>query len=120
MLIRLTLLAPSCFSSRVVSDHCYPFVGREQDEAGPAPRCMMHSRAMGRGKRQATARCPSSHAHANDIYQVTPAYRLGSNVSLCLVEGAEAVELEGWPERLEPHPEGDSPPHSQPSRRRRS
>ncbi|XP_026372608.1 tubulointerstitial nephritis antigen-like [Ursus americanus] len=63
----------------VVSDHCYPFVGREQDEAGPAPRCMMHSRAMGRGKRQATARCPSSHAHANDIYQVTPAYRLGSS-----------------------------------------
>ncbi|XP_035954441.2 tubulointerstitial nephritis antigen-like isoform X1 [Halichoerus grypus] len=63
----------------LVSDHCYPFVGREQDEAGPAPRCMMHSRAMGRGKRQATARCPSSQAHANDIYQVTPAYRLGSN-----------------------------------------
>lgn len=63
----------------VVSDHCYPFVGREQDEAGPAPRCMMHSRAMGRGKRQATARCPSSHVHANDIYQVTPAYRLGTN-----------------------------------------
>lgn len=98
MLLRLTALAPCCFSSRVVSDHCYPFVGREQDEAGPAPRCMMHSRAMGRGKRQATARCPSSHAHANDIYQVTPAYRLGSSVSLCLVEGAEAGELGGWPE----------------------
>uniref|UniRef100_A0A667GPW7 Tubulointerstitial nephritis antigen like 1 n=1 Tax=Lynx canadensis TaxID=61383 RepID=A0A667GPW7_LYNCA len=63
----------------VVSDHCYPFMGSERDEAGPAPRCMMHSRAMGRGKRQATARCPSSHVHANDIYQVTPAYRLGSS-----------------------------------------
>ncbi|XP_042808328.1 tubulointerstitial nephritis antigen-like isoform X2 [Panthera leo] len=63
----------------VVSDHCYPFMGSERDEAGPAPRCMMHSRAMGRGKRQATARCPSSHVNANDIYQVTPAYRLGSS-----------------------------------------
>lgn len=39
----------------------------------------MHSRAMGRGKRQATARCPNSHVQANDIYQVTPAYRLGSS-----------------------------------------
>uniref|UniRef100_A0A480WBV4 Tubulointerstitial nephritis antigen-like isoform X2 n=1 Tax=Sus scrofa TaxID=9823 RepID=A0A480WBV4_PIG len=63
----------------VVSDHCYPFSGHERNEAGPAPRCMMHSRAMGRGKRQATARCPNSYVHANDIYQVTPAYRLGSN-----------------------------------------
>lgn len=43
---------------------------------------MMHSRAMGRGKRQATARCPNSHVQANDIYQVTPAYRLGSSVSV--------------------------------------
>lgn len=59
----------------VVSDHCYPFSGRERDEAG----CMMHSRAMGRGKRQATARCPNHLVHANDIYQVTPAYRLGSS-----------------------------------------
>ncbi|XP_014405023.1 PREDICTED: tubulointerstitial nephritis antigen-like isoform X1 [Myotis brandtii] len=63
----------------VVSDHCYPFSGREKTEAGPAPRCMMHTRATGRGKRQATARCPNHHAHANDIYQVTPAYRLGSS-----------------------------------------
>ncbi|XP_007128524.1 tubulointerstitial nephritis antigen-like isoform X1 [Physeter macrocephalus] len=63
----------------VVSDHCYPFSGHGWDEAGSAPRCMMHSRAMGRGKRQATARCPNSYVHANDIYQVTPAYRLGSN-----------------------------------------
>ncbi|XP_073649133.1 tubulointerstitial nephritis antigen-like isoform X3 [Tursiops truncatus] len=63
----------------VVSDHCYPFSGHGWDEAGSAPRCMMHSRAMGRGKRQATARCPNSYVHANDIYQVTPAYRLGAN-----------------------------------------
>ncbi|XP_037005550.2 tubulointerstitial nephritis antigen-like isoform X1 [Artibeus jamaicensis] len=63
----------------VVSDLCYPFSGQEQTETGPAPRCMMHSRAMGRGKRQATARCPNHHVHANDIYQVTPAYRLGSS-----------------------------------------
>lgn len=111
------LLAPSSFSSRVVSDHCYPFMGSERDEAGPAPRCMMHSRAMGRGKRQATARCPSSHVHANDIYQVTPAYRLGSSVSLYLVEGAEAGRLaRGWSLTPDRH----SPPHPQPSRRRRS
>uniref|UniRef100_A0A8C2VDT2 Tubulointerstitial nephritis antigen-like n=1 Tax=Chinchilla lanigera TaxID=34839 RepID=A0A8C2VDT2_CHILA len=63
----------------VVSDHCYPFSGHEQAEAGPAPPCMMHSRAMGRGKRQATQRCPNSRIDANDIYQVTPAYRLGSD-----------------------------------------
>lgn len=63
---------------------------------------MMHSRAMGRGKRQATARCPNSHVHANDIYQVTPAYRLGSNVSLHTGEGAEAGEL-GGDQRPESH-----------------
>lgn len=67
--------------SRVVSDNCYPFSGREQDEAHSTPQCMMHSRAMGRGKRQATTHCPNSQVDANDIYQVTPAYRLGSNVS---------------------------------------
>lgn len=64
----------------VVSDNCYPFSGREQnDEASPTPRCMMHSRAMGRGKRQATSRCPNSHVDSNDIYQVTPVYRLASD-----------------------------------------
>lgn len=68
--------------SRVVSDNCYPFSGREQNEASPTPRCMMHSRATGRGKRQATSRCPNSQVDSNDIYQVTPAYRLGSDVSL--------------------------------------
>lgn len=67
---------------RVVSDNCYPFVGREQNEAGTSSRCMMHSRAMGRGKRQATSRCPNGQVDSNDIYQVTPAYRLGSDVSL--------------------------------------
>lgn len=82
-------LAPSCCLSRVVSDNCYPFSGQEWNEAGPEPRCMMHSRAMGRGKRQAIARCPSHHVHANDIYQVTPVYRLGSNVSLHLGKGGE-------------------------------
>lgn len=115
------MLTPACCPSRVVSDHCYPFSGREPDEAGPKPRCMMHSRAMGRGKRQATARCPNHLVHANDIYQVTPAYRLGSSVSLQLGEGAEE-ELEGWPKA------GTSPlmdtvlftPHPQPSRRRKS
>lgn len=91
--------APACCPSRVVSDHCYPFSGREQNEAGQAPRCMMHSRAVGRGKRQATARCPNSHVHDNDIYQVTPAYRLGTSVSLHLVEGRGER-----PRRLELHP----------------
>lgn len=93
------VLTPTCCPSRVVSDHCYPFSGREQNEAG----CMMHSRAMGRGKRQATARCPNHLVHANDIYQVTPAYRLGSSVSLYLGEEAEE---ESWKagQRLEPHP----------------
>lgn len=41
---------------------------------------MMHSRHMGRGKRQATAHCPNSRAHANHIYQATPPYRLSSYV----------------------------------------
>lgn len=82
-------LAPSCCLSRVVSDNCYPFSGQERNEAGPEPRCMMHSRAMGRGKRQAIARCPNHHVHANDIYQVTPVYRLGSNVSLHLGKGGQ-------------------------------
>lgn len=45
---------------------------------------MMHSRAMGRGKRQATSRCPNSQVDSNDIYQVTPVYRLASDVSLNL------------------------------------
>lgn len=75
----ITVFAPFF---RVVSDNCYPFAGREQNEASTTPRCMMHSRAMGRGKRQATSRCPNSQVDSNDIYQVTPAYRLGSDVRL--------------------------------------
>ena len=81
--------------SRVVSDNCYPFSGREQNEASPTPRCMMHSRAMGRGKRQATSRCPNGQVDSNDIYQVTPAYRLGSDVSLNMGR-AEKQELGVW------------------------
>ncbi|XP_075409459.1 tubulointerstitial nephritis antigen-like isoform X2 [Tenrec ecaudatus] len=63
----------------VVSDHCYPFSSHEPDKVGPAPHCMMHSRAMGQGKQQATSSCPNSHVLDNAIYQVTPAYRLGNN-----------------------------------------
>ncbi|KAI6073426.1 SMB domain-containing protein [Aix galericulata] len=51
------------------------------DSQPAAPPCMMHSRSTGRGKRQATARCPNPQTHANDIYQSTPAYRLASSVS---------------------------------------
>ncbi|XP_013920798.1 PREDICTED: tubulointerstitial nephritis antigen-like [Thamnophis sirtalis] len=40
---------------------------------------MMHTRSTGRGKRQATARCPNSQTDFNEIYQSTPAYRLSSN-----------------------------------------
>ncbi|NXO32417.1 TINAL protein, partial [Cisticola juncidis] len=39
----------------------------------------MHSRSTGRGKRQATARCPNPQTHSNEIYQSTPAYRLSSS-----------------------------------------
>lgn len=56
---------------------------------------MMHSRAMGRGKRQATSRCPNSHVDSNDIYQVTPVYRLASDVSLNLGR-AQKQELGVW------------------------
>ncbi|NWH69909.1 TINAL protein, partial [Piaya cayana] len=61
----------------VVTDECYPFTSRESQPA--AQPCMMHSRSTGRGKRQATARCPNPQTHANDIYQSTPAYRLASS-----------------------------------------
>ncbi|XP_020839204.1 tubulointerstitial nephritis antigen-like [Phascolarctos cinereus] len=63
----------------LVSNHCYPFSAGDQDGAAPAAPCMMHSRHMGRGKRQATAHCPNSRAHANHIYQATPPYRLSSH-----------------------------------------
>lgn len=50
---------------------------------------------MGRGKRQATSRCPNGQVDSNDIYQVTPAYRLGSDVSLNMGRG-QKQELEVW------------------------
>ncbi|NXO61788.1 TINAL protein, partial [Phainopepla nitens] len=62
---------------RVVTDECYPFTSQQSPPA--APPCMMHSRSTGRGKRQATARCPNPQTHSNEIYQSTPAYRLSSS-----------------------------------------
>ncbi|KAG8451543.1 hypothetical protein GDO86_003663 [Hymenochirus boettgeri] len=61
----------------VVSETCYPFSSLSGNEAS-AP-CMMHSRSMGRGKRQATTNCPNEYYSSNEIYQSTPAYRLASN-----------------------------------------
>ncbi len=67
-------------SLRVVTEECYPFSPTQQSPE--VARCMMQSRAVGRGKRQAIAHCPNSHSHShNDIYQSTPPYRLSSNVS---------------------------------------
>lgn len=109
----VTIHAPFCCLPRVVSDHCYPFSGREQAEAGPAPPCMMHSRAMGRGKRQATRRCPNSHTDANDIYQVTPAYRLGSDVSLHMGKG-QKQKVEGLVKGWSPPLNGCPPVHPLP------
>ncbi|NXF13735.1 TINAL protein, partial [Smithornis capensis] len=63
----------------VVTDECYPFTSQES-RPGSQP-CMMHSRSTGRGKRQATERCPNPRTHSNEIYQSTPAYRLSSSVS---------------------------------------
>ncbi|TNN85709.1 Tubulointerstitial nephritis antigen-like [Liparis tanakae] len=62
----------------VVTEDCYPYRPTEQTpvEVG---RCMMQSRSVGRGKRQATQRCPNTHNYQNDIYQSTPPYRLSSN-----------------------------------------
>ncbi|XP_056597162.1 tubulointerstitial nephritis antigen-like [Triplophysa dalaica] len=62
----------------VVTEECYPFSLPQQTPTEVA-RCMMQSRAVGRGKRQATAHCPNSHSYHNDIYQSTPPYRLSSN-----------------------------------------
>ncbi|XP_005058514.2 PREDICTED: tubulointerstitial nephritis antigen-like [Ficedula albicollis] len=68
---------PSLSLRRVVTDECYPFTSQQSQPA--APPCMMHSRSTGRGKRQATARCPNPQTHSNEIYQSTPAYRLSSS-----------------------------------------
>ncbi|KAM4700270.1 tubulointerstitial nephritis antigen-like [Discoglossus pictus] len=61
----------------VVTEECYP-VATLNAEGPPSP-CMMHSRSMGRGKRQATVNCPNPYSSSNDIYQSTPAYRLASS-----------------------------------------
>lgn len=74
---------------RVVTDECYPFTSQQSQPA--APPCMMHSRSTGRGKRQATARCPNPQTHSNEIYQSTPAYRLSSSVSAGPGGGAGAL-----------------------------
>uniref|UniRef100_A0A3Q3A6B3 Tubulointerstitial nephritis antigen like 1 n=1 Tax=Kryptolebias marmoratus TaxID=37003 RepID=A0A3Q3A6B3_KRYMA len=62
----------------VVTQDCYPYAPPQQTPAEVA-RCMMQSRSVGRGKRQATQRCPNTHIYQNDIYQSTPPYRLSSN-----------------------------------------
>lgn len=63
----------------MVTDDCYPYQPPQQPPA-EVGRCMMQSRSVGRGKRQATQRCPNTHNYQNDIYQSTPPYRLSSNV----------------------------------------
>lgn len=65
---------------RVVTEDCYPYQPPQQTPA-EVGRCMMQSRSIGRGKRQATQHCPNTHNYHNDIYQSTPPYRLSSNVS---------------------------------------
>ncbi|KAF5908603.1 tubulointerstitial nephritis antigen-like [Clarias magur] len=62
----------------VVTEECYPFNPPQQTPA-EITRCMMQSRSVGRGKRQATTRCPNGYSYHNDIYQSTPPYRLSSN-----------------------------------------
>ncbi|XP_051843741.1 tubulointerstitial nephritis antigen-like [Antechinus flavipes] len=63
----------------LVSNNCYPFSEGNHNGAAPPAPCMMYSRHMGRGKRQATAQCPNNGTHANHIYQATPPYRLSSH-----------------------------------------
>uniref|UniRef100_A0AAY4E3V5 SMB domain-containing protein n=1 Tax=Denticeps clupeoides TaxID=299321 RepID=A0AAY4E3V5_9TELE len=62
----------------VVTEECYPFAA-PHSSSPEVGRCMMQSRSIGRGKRQATAPCPNSRTYSNDIYQSTPPYRLSSN-----------------------------------------
>lgn len=63
-----------------MTEDCYPYRPPQQTPA-EVGRCMMQSRSIGRGKRQATQHCPNTHNYQNDIYQSTPPYRLSSNVS---------------------------------------
>uniref|UniRef100_A0A3B5AI44 Tubulointerstitial nephritis antigen like 1 n=1 Tax=Stegastes partitus TaxID=144197 RepID=A0A3B5AI44_9TELE len=62
----------------VVTEDCYPYRPPQQTPA-EVGRCMMQSRSIGRGKRQATQHCPNAHNYHNDIYQSTPPYRLSTN-----------------------------------------
>lgn len=62
----------------VVTEECYPYSPPQQTPA-EIQRCMMQSRSVGRGKRQATAHCPNHYNYNNEIYQSTPPYRLSSN-----------------------------------------
>lgn len=62
-----------------MTEDCYPYRPPQQPPA-EVTRCMMQSRSVGRGKRQATQHCPNTHNYQNDIYQSTPPYRLSSNV----------------------------------------
>ena len=79
-MLKIWHLFPSLFSHRVVTDDCYPYRPPQQTPA-EVGRCMMQSRSVGRGKRQATQRCPNTDNYHNNIYQSTPPYRLSSNVS---------------------------------------
>lgn len=74
------ITSPLLSSHRVVTEDCYPYRPPQQTPA-EVGRCMMQSRSIGRGKRQATQRCPNTHNYQNNIYQSTPPYRLSSNVS---------------------------------------
>lgn len=73
-------LRPPLLSLSVVTEDCYPYHPPQQTPA-ELGRCMMQSRSVGRGKRQATQRCPNTNNYQNDIYQSTPPYRLSTNVS---------------------------------------
>uniref|UniRef100_A0A803WA95 Tubulointerstitial nephritis antigen like 1 n=1 Tax=Ficedula albicollis TaxID=59894 RepID=A0A803WA95_FICAL len=84
---------PSLSLRRVVTDECYPFTSQQSQPA--APPCMMHSRSTGRGKRQATARCPNPQTHSNEIYQSTPAYRLSSSEKEIMKELLENGPVQG-------------------------
>ncbi|OCT95097.1 tubulointerstitial nephritis antigen-like [Xenopus laevis] len=71
----------------VVSEPCYPFTSLNAN--GHSASCMMHSRSMGRGKRQATNNCPNQYYSSNQIYQSTPAYRLASSEKEIMKELSE-------------------------------
>ncbi|CAJ0928543.1 unnamed protein product [Ranitomeya imitator] len=83
----------------IVTEDCYPFVAPNTN--GPPASCMMHSRSMGRGKRQATNNCPNPYASSNEIYQSTPAYRLASSEKEIMKEIFENGPVQGrWGESM--------------------